>query len=187
MMSTKKNKGVETMYERKIGALKKKLVTYDGHTLTIGKKTQIAKNEIQTIFYKEPTLTESGSIYFSKNGESTPVNFSDVTRLTLYFNRKYQGAVEELLNVLDLPVETDTKATTNVKSKNKKIIKCPNCSSSDVAFMGNNKKSFSTGKAVAGGLLTGGIGTLAGFAGKKGKTDRWHCTNCGNVFESKSK
>lgn len=40
--------------------------------------------------------------------------------------------------------------------------------------MQNNRKSFSVNKAVGGAALTGGIGTLAGFAGKKGK-DQWFC------------
>ncbi|WP_091264433.1 hypothetical protein [Alkalibacterium thalassium] len=61
-------------------------------------------------------------------------------------------------------------------------VACPSCSSIDVEHISNNKKSFSVGKAIGGGLLTGGIGTLAGFAGKKGKTDKWHCKNCGQVF-----
>lgn len=63
-------------------------------------------------------------------------------------------------------------------------ITCPNCNSKDVEFMQNNKKSFSVGKAAAGAALTGGVGTLAGFAGKKGN-NQWHCKQCGNVFETK--
>ena len=51
-------------------------------------------------------------------------------------------------------------------------------------FMQQNKKAFSVGKAVGGAVLTGGIGTLAGFAGKKGKK-QWHCQECGNIFETK--
>lgn len=46
-------------------------------------------------------------------------------------------------------------------------IKCPKCRSTDVEFMSNNRKGFSAGKAAAGAVLTGGIGLLAGFAGKK--------------------
>lgn len=61
---------------------------------------------------------------------------------------------------------------------------CPNCSSKDIQFMQNNKKSFSVGKAAAGAALTGGIGTLAGFAGKKGK-NQWFCKTCGSIFETK--
>ena len=48
--------------------------------------------------------------------------------------------------------------------------------------MQNNRKGFSIGKAVGGAILTGGIGTLAGFAGKKGKNE-WHCSDCGRTFK----
>lgn len=82
------------------------------------------------------------------------------------------------------------KASSNLVEvgKQKKIeknaIKCPHCSSKKVQFMQQNKKGFSVGKAVGGAVLTGGIGTLAGFAGKKGKK-QWHCQECGNIFETK--
>ncbi|MFS7390765.1 hypothetical protein AB6884_14945 [Carnobacterium maltaromaticum] len=61
---------------------------------------------------------------------------------------------------------------------------CAYCRSLDVQFMQNNKKVFSVGKAVGGAILTGGVGALAGFAGKKGK-NQWHCQNCGKTFSSK--
>jgi phage protein len=70
------------------------------------------------------------------------------------------------------------------KKIEKNAIKCPHCSSKKVQFMQQNKKGFSVGKAVGGAVLTGGIGTLAGFAGKKGKK-QWHCQECGNIFETK--
>lgn len=75
-------------------------------------------------------------------------------------------------------------AQTAAKKENKKVIKCPTCHSRDVQFMQNNKKGFSVGKAVGGAALTGGIGTLAGFAGKKGKNE-WLCTICHTTFETK--
>lgn len=65
-------------------------------------------------------------------------------------------------------------------------LKCPHCKSKNVNFMQNNRKSFSMGKAAAGTILTGGIGAVAGFAGKKGN-DQWHCQECGQVFETKHK
>ena len=70
------------------------------------------------------------------------------------------------------------------KKIDKNAIKCPHCYSKNVQFMQQNKKGFSVGKAVGGAVLTGGIGTLAGFAGKKGKK-QWHCQECGNIFETK--
>ena len=70
------------------------------------------------------------------------------------------------------------------KKIDKNAIKCPHCNSKNVQFMQQKKKGFSVGKAVGGAVLTGGIGTLAGFAGKKGKK-QWHCQECGNIFETK--
>ena len=78
-----------------------------------------------------------------------------------------------------VPTQTDKKAGLFSSSTY-----CPHCRSLNVSFMQNNKKGFSVGKAVGGAALTGGIGTLAGFAGKKGK-NQWHCQNCGKTFETK--
>jgi hypothetical protein len=50
--------------------------------------------------------------------------------------------------------------------------------------MGNNRKSFSIGKALGGAALTGGIGSIAGFAGKKGKYELF-CMVCGKQFTHK--
>lgn len=65
-------------------------------------------------------------------------------------------------------------------------IKCPKCTSKDLQFMQNNKKSFSIGKAAGGAVLTGGVGVLAGFAGKKGD-DQWRCNDCGEIFATKKR
>lgn len=51
---------------------------------------------------------------------------------------------------------------------------CPHCGSSQLVA---NKKGFGAGKAVAGALLTGGIGLLAGFIGS-GKV-KVTCLKCG--------
>lgn len=64
------------------------------------------------------------------------------------------------------------------------IITCPNCNSKNVSFLQQDKKAFSVKKAAAGAVLVGGVGTLAGFTGKKGNK-QWHCQNCGNMFETK--
>jgi|SRR5690625_255360 len=67
------------------------------------------------------------------------------------------------------------------KKRDKNIVACPNCDSTNVHFIKNDRKGFSIGKALGGAVLTGGIGALAGFAGKKGK-DQWHCGDCGHAF-----
>lgn len=65
-----------------------------------------------------------------------------------------------------------------------KTIQCSSCQSPDVHFMERDKKTFSVKKAVGGAILTGGIGAIAGFAGKKGK-NQWFCKNCNQIFETK--
>lgn len=73
---------------------------------------------------------------------------------------------------------------TNISKPNTDAIKCPKCNSTNVQFMQQDKKAFSVGKAVGGTVLTGGVGALAGFAGKKGKK-QWFCQNCNSIFETK--
>ena len=63
-------------------------------------------------------------------------------------------------------------------------MKCPKCKSLNVEVMGQNKKGFSVGKAALGGVLTGGIGLMAGFLGKKGKYDVF-CKECGHRWQVK--
>lgn len=65
-----------------------------------------------------------------------------------------------------------------------KSMKCPKCKSTNIEIMGNDDKKFSVGKAVGGTLLLGGIGALAGFAGKKGKYDVY-CKDCGYRWQVK--
>lgn len=57
-------------------------------------------------------------------------------------------------------------------------IRCPKCNSNQITA---NKKGFSGGKAVAGAVLTGGIGILAGTIGS-GKVVIT-CLACGNKFK----
>lgn len=82
---------------------------------------------------------------------------------------------------------TAAKQTYEKNQAIKNQVLCPSCGSTDVSFVGDNSKAFSVGKAAAGSLLAGRVGTLAGFAGKKGKSNGWHCVSCGNVFKSKVK
>lgn len=57
-------------------------------------------------------------------------------------------------------------------------VTCPKCGSDQITA---NKKGFSAGKAVVGGLLTGGIGLAAGAIGS-GKI-KITCLNCGHEFK----
>lgn len=96
----------------------------------------------------------------------------NITLETLFGDHEKTKQSQPAINKIEVPIV------------DKHAIKCPKCKSTDVIFMQQGKKGFSVGKAVGGAVLTGGIGTLAGFAGKKGKK-QWHCNNCGRVFETK--
>ena len=56
---------------------------------------------------------------------------------------------------------------------------CPSCGSSQLTA---DKKGFGAGKAVAGAVLTGGIGLLAGFIGS-GKV-KVTCLKCGSEWDA---
>lgn len=80
--------------------------------------------------------------------------------------------------------DSNNKEKANLAPLFHKGVHCPYCRSLNVQFMQNKRKGFSAGKAIGGAALTGGIGTLAGFAGKKGK-NQWFCTNCNKTFDKK--
>lgn len=65
-----------------------------------------------------------------------------------------------------------------------KTMCCPKCKSTNIQVLGERRKGFSVGKAVAGSLLTCGVGVLAGFAGKKGKFEVF-CQDCGYRWKVK--
>ena len=66
-----------------------------------------------------------------------------------------------------------------------KTPRCPKCHSTNIQAIGQHKKGFSVGKAALGTVLTGGIGALAGFVGKKTKKVDMICLNCGKQFKLK--
>lgn len=175
------------MFEEKFGTILKTKVSYDGGSKLFLGKREIKLDFIKVIYRREPSFAETGHIYFSAGLK--PQSYTDISQYGFLFTKKQAEKVDELLEMLDIEVKSSssslnassTSAKTKKSSKNQ--IVCPNCKSSNIDFMGNNKKTFSVGKAVGGAALTGGIGTLAGFAGKKGKTDKWHCKECGNVFD----
>ena len=57
-------------------------------------------------------------------------------------------------------------------------IHCPRCGSENVEC---GKKGFSAGKALVGGLLTGGIGLAAGFIGRNKL--QYTCLHCGYKWD----
>lgn len=181
------------MFEEKLGFFPKKKVNFDGKILKI-KNEEIAINDIKRIYFQPYNFKDNqwGKVYFSKTGAD---NVDIINNREVEFTQKQTNKVIELIDMLGVEVKNRDEQTgvdnwlsqhlsesVSEEKTDLNVIKCPNCSSTNIDYLGNNKKSFSVGKAVGGAALTGGIGTLAGFAGKKGKSDKWHCKNCGQVF-----
>ena len=59
---------------------------------------------------------------------------------------------------------------------------CPFCGSEDVTPLSKHREGFSAGKAVAGAVLAGGVGALAGFAGESSSKVDWLCNECHKAF-----
>lgn len=60
---------------------------------------------------------------------------------------------------------------------------CPKCGSANVKPLQADKKGFSWGKAAGGTLLSGRVGTLAGYTGKETGKTVFVCLNCGKQFK----
>lgn len=81
-----------------------------------------------------------------------------------------------------IKAEKKAHAQAVIQQLQKEKMKCPRCGSKNIQLAGKHRKGFSVGKAVGGTILTGGVGSLAGFAGKQtGKSD-WVCLDCGRSF-----
>ncbi|MDU8985785.1 hypothetical protein [Ligilactobacillus animalis] len=92
---------------------------------------------------------------------------------------KKQAATEKL----DMQLKKNELKLQKQQLKNSTKIKCPKCKSTNVQPLGVHKKGFSVGKAVGGAVLIGGLGTMAGFAGKRTKKTDFVCLKCGKQFK----
>jgi DNA-directed RNA polymerase subunit RPC12/RpoP len=66
-----------------------------------------------------------------------------------------------------------------INVENEEYLACPKCKSKEIH---SQQKGFSGGKALAGAVLTGGIGLLAGTIGSK--KVQMTCLKCGHKFKS---
>lgn len=84
-----------------------------------------------------------------------------------------------------IKAEKKAQAQAVIQQLQKAKMKCPRCGSTNIQLSGKHRDGFSVGKAVGGAVLTGGIGALAGFAGKQTKKSDWVCLDCGKAFTIK--
>lgn len=140
--------------------------------------------KMKTISFLRETSISELQPHFDSN---SMVNIDEIT------NAKKDEHMKEVLTRVNASSKNMEKESTQHKesyfekiareNEEKKIPHCPKCNSRNLQILGQHKKGFSLGKAVGGAVLTGGIGTLAGFAGKRTKKVDVICMNCGNKFK----
>mgnify|MGYP003185685786 CR=1 FL=1 len=110
------------------------------------------------------------------------VNFKDGTLCASCFE-KMTGKKAVPLSVNEL-MGFASASIADLSSPDYKGMFCPNCGSVHVDFVGKSRKEFSVGKAIGGAALAGGVGLLAGFAGKN-KGNEFFCYTCHKAFRTK--
>ncbi len=99
-----------------------------------------------------------------------------------------KGQKSLLTKIVESQVQAENRKESIKRTKLKAKMKCPRCGSTNIQPTGVHKRGFSVGKAVGGTVLTspiGGVGALAGFAGKQTKKSDWVCLDCGRSFTIK--
>lgn len=110
--------------------------------------------------------------------QKTKQKEQEIKRQAKIANKKeHEQAMSEKTQALKKAISSSTINTS------KSRLRCPHCGSTNVQPLGQHRKGFSVGKAVGGAVLTGGVGALAGFAGKKTKQTDFVCMNCGKQFK----
>lgn len=157
-------------------------------------------SDIQCVYIRYPSISmrtleygdlfDEGFVYVSLDGdiEDNPLYHNQTFLYTRFHKRKIIKFVRQLQYLNDNIQVVQVKRYDNMHkdravNKNRTSSICPSCQSADVHYMGTQSKQFSVKKALIGGLLTGGIGAVAGFAGKKGP-DQWQCSQCRNIFNT---
>lgn len=179
------------------GILKKAVITDD--KVKVG-RLEIKNDEITEIKYQMATTWIQGFITFCTNVGGQSVKKLEDTSLdknSIQFYKKRNEEVEKVLEYFkDKVILTDIQqsqknAKENLKQKEKQKEKelkesgklyCPKCLSTQIQA---GEKGFRTGKAIAGRLIAGPIGLLAGNFGSK-KVELI-CLECGHRWEPKKK
>ena len=178
----------------KFGTIGKKTIELDGNILSlkgaIGKKTEIGINEIKLAYITPASISKNGTVYFSLDGNNS--KSAAIDKLGFMYTKGQLKSVKELISESDIEaIYTDspesikkTRITVKLVSGKEQIGSkkdtvalvelepgIVSVNTRQYKFMGfdwGEQKYRSGGKAVAGavigGVLTGGIGALAGAA-----------------------
>lgn len=147
-------------------------------TKTIGKDILINIDKVSDIDYTIATPTMNGVISISFKNDKD--NFKIENSMFRYMhNDIVKKTIDEIRNKKGLEIKDKTiKELTKVEAKEEKVC-CPKCGSSQLTA---NKKGFSLGKAIAGGIiLTPIAGVATGMLGKNKIIIT--CLSCGKQFK----
>lgn len=175
------------------GILKKAIITND--KVKVG-RLEIKKDEITEIKYQMATTWTQGFVTFCTNVGGQDVEKLEDANLDKNSIQFYKKRNEEVRKILEYfkdkvtltdiqQAQKDAKEDLNQKEKELKEsgeIYCPKCLSTQIQA---GKKGFRTGKAVAGSLIVGPAGLLAGSFGSK-KVELM-CLKCGHKWKPKRK
>ncbi|WP_252265541.1 hypothetical protein [Limosilactobacillus fermentum] len=115
----------------------------------------------------------------------TPERRQEIKARRVAKKEAHKGQKSLLTKMVESQVQAENRKASIQRTKLKEKMKCPRCGSKNIQLAGQHRKGFSVGKAVGGAALTGGIGALAGFAGKQTKKSDWVCLDCGRSFTIK--
>lgn len=104
------------------------------------------------------------------------INSQNLGKSQIHIPKNRLDEILQKLKSNKTPIYTEAKVVSNIDEP----IRCPKCSSTQITA---EKKGYSSGKALAGALVTGGIGLLAGFHGSG--NIKVICLKCGNSWKPK--
>lgn len=174
---------------------------------TIGKDIEIPLIKITNINYEKGTMSKNGTIKIEWNNNDGKL-LKESIMFRCFSNNIVEEAIKRILRFLENPeedLEINKKEKTgvfqqiNIEAKEEATIKaeikneekerlakfkregipyCPKCKSTSLT---TTNKKLSVGRAVVGGVLLGGVGSVLG--GLTSKKVELLCMNCGNKFK----
>lgn len=115
----------------------------------------------------------------------TPERRQEIKARRVAKKEAHKGQKSLLTKMVESQVQAENRKASIRRAKLKERMKCPRCGSQNIQMVGTHKRGFSVAKAAGGAILTGGVGSLAGFAGKQTKKSDWVCLDCGRSFTIK--
>ncbi|MDF5734903.1 MAG: hypothetical protein PUQ00_04180 [Nostoc sp. S13] len=162
---------------------------------TKGERFIAYRNILNIQFHNSGSLSY-GFIYFQIAGSSGNLKYLEAASnhdTVIFFHDKFSEFDKARFLILEKinlpgtqaytetqPVVHQTHVVVQPVIQHEIPISCPKCGSTQIT---SNKKGFNVGHALVGGLVTGGVGLVAGLWGSN--EIRLNCLRCGNRWKPK--